>query len=123
MKHARNSVVAGESRSTKARLQEAWQSTLGRFATGEDGSRNLVQRLVEWGKLTGDEGKTLLADWRKAIENNRKLLERRVDEAVHTSMARFKLPNRVELEAIAEQVGQLEARVRALRQRSNDGAR
>jgi polyhydroxyalkanoate synthesis regulator phasin len=123
MKHARNSVVAGESRSTKARLQEAWQSTLGRFATAEDGSRNLVQRLVEWGKITGDEGKTLLADWRKAIENNRKLLERRVDEAVHKSIARFKLPSRIELDAIAAQVGRLEQRMRALKQRLADGAR
>ena len=121
MKHSRNSVVAGESRSTKARLQEAWQSTLGRFATAEDGSRNLIQRLVEWGKLTGDEGKTLLADWRKAIENNRKLLERRVDEAVHNSMARFKLPSRVELEALAAQVARLELRVRTLKQRLASG--
>ena len=123
MKHSRNSVVAGESRSTKARLQEAWQSTLGRFATAEDGSRNLIQRLVEWGKLTGDEGKTLLADWRKAIENNRRQLERRVDEAVHQSLIRFKLPSRAELDALATQLDRLEQRVRALRQRSAGGAR
>jgi len=123
MKHSRNSVVAGESRSTKVRLQEAWQSTLGRFATGEDGSRNLIQRLVEWGKLTGDEGKALLADWRKAIENNRRQLERRVDEAVHQSLIRFKLPSRAELDALATQLDRLEQRVRALRQRSAGGAR
>lgn len=123
MKHSRNSVVAGESRSTKARLQEAWQSTLGRFATAEDGSRNLIQRLVEWGKLTGDEGKTLLADWRKAIENNRKLLERRVDEAVHRSMARFKLPSKIELESMADQINRLELRLRELRRRLADNAR
>jgi len=123
MKQSRSSVVAGESRTTKARLQEAWQSTLGRFATAEDGSRNLIQRLVEWGKLTGDEGKTLLADWRKAIENNRKLLERRVDEAVHRSMARFKLPSKTEFEEMADQIGRLEQRMRALQQRLADRAR
>ncbi|MBN2362341.1 MAG: hypothetical protein JXR83_23005 [Deltaproteobacteria bacterium] len=122
MKHSRNSVVAGESRGTKARLQEAWQSTLGRFAIAEDGSRNLVQRLVEWGKLTSDEGKALLLDWRQAIENNRRSLERRVDETVHSSLARFKLPSRVELDAMAAQVSRIERRVRALRQRLVDGA-
>ena len=109
-----------EGKGTKARFQEAWQSTLGRFATADEGSRNLVHRLVDWGKLTGDEGRSLLSDWREAIEENRRQLEKRVEEAVQRSMARFTLPSQNDIDQLTDQIAGLEQRVRELldRQRS-----
>ena len=106
--------ASGESRGTKARLQEAWQSTLGKFATAEEGSRNMVHRLVEWGKLTGEEGKSLLTDWRKSIEDNRRQLEKRVEESVMRNMARFTLPTQRDLKNLTDQIAALEERVHSL---------
>ncbi len=103
-----------ENRGTKARLQEAWQSTLGRFATAEEGSRNLITRLVDWGKLTGDEGRTLLTDWREAIEQNRSQLEKRVEETVQRQLARFTLPSQQDIDDLAAQIEHLEQRVQSL---------
>ena len=100
--------------STKARLQEAWQQTLGHFATREEGSRNLIQRLVDWGKLTGEEGKTLLAEWREAIDNNRQQLEQRVEETVQRQLARVTLPSKEDIVKLKDQLSELEARVRNL---------
>lgn len=102
---------------TKARFQEAWQSTLGRFATAEEGSRNLVHRLVDWGKLTHDEGRSLLSDWRESIEENRRDLEKRVEMAVQRSMARFTLPSQRDVDDLAAQIDGLEKRVRELLER------
>ena len=109
--------TSSETRGTKARLAEAWQSTLGRFATAEEGSRNMVQRLVEWGKLTREEGRSLLTDWRKSIEDNRRHLEQRVEEAVHKSLVRFRIPSQAELHSLANQVDTLEQRIRELSKR------
>jgi len=103
-----------DQRGTKARLQEAWQSTLGRFATAEEGSRNLVHRLVEWGKLTGEEGRTLLVDWRESIEGNRRQLEKRVEEVVLRSVSRFTLPTQKDLEELTAQIAALEQRVQRI---------
>ena len=99
---------------TKARLQEAWQQTLGHFATGEEGSRNLIQRLVDWGKLTGEEGKTLLAEWREAIDTNRQQLEQRVEETVKYQLSRLTLPSKEDITRLKTQLGDLEERVRGL---------
>lgn len=107
--------VGGEHKRTKVRLQEAWQSTLGKFATAEEGSRDLIHRLVEWGKLTGEEGRTLLTDWRRSIEHNRRELERRVEKTVHRSVARFALPSQQDLQDLIQQVDDLEKRVSNLK--------
>jgi len=99
---------------TKARLQEAWQQTLGHFATREEGSRNLIQRLVDWGKLTGEEGKTLLAEWREAIDKNRQQLEQRVEETVQHQLSRLTLPSKEDISRLKTQLSELEERVRSL---------
>ncbi|MFH1808517.1 MAG: phasin family protein [Pseudomonadota bacterium] len=117
MAHDSEAGSARTTRGTKARLQEAWQSTLGRFATAEEGSHNLVQRLVDWGKLTGDEGRSLLTEWRQSIESNRRQLERRVEEAMQRSMGRFTIPTQHDLEALTAQIRELERRVSALAER------
>lgn len=100
--------------STKVKLQEAWQSTLGRFATTEEGSHNLVSRLVDLGKLTREEGRSLMIEWRQSIENNRRLLERRVDAAMARSLATITLPSSADLRQLSEQIGALEKRVHKL---------
>jgi polyhydroxyalkanoate synthesis regulator phasin len=117
MAHDEDSKSARGGKGTKVRLQEAWQSTLGRFATAEEGSRNLVQRLVDWGKLSGDEGRSLLADWRQSIESNRRQLEKRVEDAVQRSVGRFTIPTQHDLEQLTAQIGELEQRVRDLASR------
>lgn len=108
--------------STKARLQEAWQATLGHFATADEGSKNLIQRLVGWGKLTGEEGKTLLVEWREAIENNRRQLEQRVEETVQRQIARFTLPTKEDIKRLKVQLAELEKRVRNLGVEAQQGA-
>ena len=108
-------------RSTKDRLQEAWQSTMGHFATAEDGSRNLVQRLVSWGKLTGDEGKTMMNDWRRSIEENRRQLEMQVEETVHRSLSLFTIPSAGDLESMTDQVTRLEKRLASLLRKRKGG--
>ena len=53
----------------------------------------------------------LLKQWRDSIEGNRRQLEKRVEEAVQRSVARFTLPTQEDLKNLGAQIQSLEERV------------
>jgi polyhydroxyalkanoate synthesis regulator phasin len=64
------------------RLREAWMKTVGTFATDDNGTQSLLQRLVDFGHLSAEEAKKVLADARQKIEANKAELDRRVDDSI-----------------------------------------
>lgn len=101
----------GEESNLVHRIQRAWRETVGTYATEEGPTRNLVQRLVEFGELSREEAAHVLVGFKKRIEENRRELDRRVDESLKRATSRFTLPSPAELEQMQQRVSELEERL------------
>jgi hypothetical protein len=53
------------------RLREAWHKTVGTYATEEQGTQSLLQRLVDFGHLSAEEAKKVLAEAQKRSKRTR----------------------------------------------------
>jgi polyhydroxyalkanoate synthesis regulator phasin len=94
------------------RLRDAWHRTVGAYATDERGTASLLQRLVDFGALSAEEAKKVLAEARAKIEENKHELDRRVDESIRRTVDRF--TERSEVKKLEERVAELEGRLKAL---------
>lgn len=104
-----------EDRSTfLGRVQGAWRQTVGAYATDEGETRNLFGRLVDFGNITGDEAKKLLAQTQDRIEQNRKELEDRVDASLKRAVPRLSVPSADEISDLNKKVDEIERRIAAL---------
>jgi polyhydroxyalkanoate synthesis regulator phasin len=95
------------------RLREAWMKTVGTFATDESGTQSLLQRLVDFGHLSAEEAKKVLADARARIEENKGELDKRVDESMKKVTERFSSDAK-EAKRLEERIAELEARLKEL---------
>lgn len=100
-----------------SRIQRAWRETVGTYATEERATRNLVQRLVDFGAVSRDESANMLVEFKKRIEQNRKELDRRVDESIKRATERLTIPTPAELEKLRARVAELEQRVESAERR------
>lgn len=94
------------------RLREAWMKTVGAYATDEKGTQTLLHRLVEFGALSAEEAKKVLADARGKIDTNRTELDERVDESIKRAFERFSEFR--EAKRLEERIAELEARLKEL---------
>jgi polyhydroxyalkanoate synthesis regulator phasin len=101
------------------RIQRAWRETVGNYATEELPTKNLVQRLVDFGELSRDEAAHVLVGFKSRIEENRKELDRRVDESLKRATSRFTVPSPAELEQMRAQVRELEERLADVERRTH----
>jgi polyhydroxyalkanoate synthesis regulator phasin len=95
-----------------SRVQRAWKESVGTYATDEGQTRNLLQRLVEFGSLSQKEAKDAFADMQHRIKENRRELDRRVDESLKRATARLTIPSPSEIEDLRARVDELEERVK-----------
>jgi polyhydroxyalkanoate synthesis regulator phasin len=96
-----------------ARLREAWHRTVGTWATDEKGTAGLVARLVEFGTLSSEEARRVVADAKKRAEVNKSELDRRVDESLQRA-ASFFTREQKELKKLEDRLASLEERLKAL---------
>ena len=96
------------------RLREACHKTVGTWATDDKGTVSLVSRLVDFGTLSSDEARRVLADAKKRVEENKAELDRRVDDSLHKATALFSSEQR-EVKKLEERIADLEARLKALK--------
>ena len=104
-----------EHSSLPARLREAWQRTVGAYATDDRGTAGLLARLVDFGALSAEESRHALQEAQKRIEANRRELDARVDEAVH------RFTDSRGLRALDQRISRLESRIAAIE--TNRGTR
>lgn len=93
------------------RFTRAWRDTVGAYATDEGETRNLLGRLVDFGALSKEEASRAFLQMRERIDENRRVLDRRVDETLEHSMARLPFPTPGELQKLRDRVRELEARI------------
>ena len=97
-----------EPSSLPARLREAWQRTVGAYATDDRGTAGLLARLVEFGALTAEESRQALQEAQKRIDANRRELDTRVDDAVR------RFTDSRGLRALDQRLAAMEARIAAI---------
>ncbi len=99
------------------RVRDAWRDTVGAYATEEGETANLFQRLVHFGAITGEESKRLVEDVKGRIEENRREMDRRVDESIRHTVARVSIPSQNELGRLNSKLTTIEERIKALESR------
>lgn len=96
------------------RVKDAWKDTVGAYATDDGETRNLFQRLVTFGELTGEESKKLIEDVKERIEENRREVDRRVDESIRHTVARVSIPSQTEIDRLNAKLSVIESRIQTL---------
>jgi polyhydroxyalkanoate synthesis regulator phasin len=95
------------------RLREAWHKTVGTWATDEKTTASLVKKLTDFGTLSSEEAKKVLADAKKRVEENKTELDRRVDESLARAATLFSSEQR-EVKKLEERIAELESRLAKL---------
>lgn len=95
------------------RLKDAWKDTVGTYATTEGETKTLLTRLVDFGTLSRDEAKKLMGDTRSRIEQNKRELDKRVDESIRRATSRLTVPPG-EIKRLEDKVVEIEGRIHAL---------
>ncbi len=96
------------------RLKDAWMKTLGAYATDEKGAASLFQRLVDFGALSAEEGKKVVAETKAKIEQNKQDLDAQIDQSIQRTVGRFADPAALEVRRLAERLATMETRVKKL---------
>jgi polyhydroxyalkanoate synthesis regulator phasin len=93
------------------RFTKAWRDTVGAYATDEGETRNLLGRLVDFGALSKDEAGRAFLQMRERIDENRRVLDRRVDETLEQTISKLPFPTPGELQKLRDRVKELESRL------------
>jgi polyhydroxyalkanoate synthesis regulator phasin len=99
------------------RLKDAWKESVGTYATDDGETKHLFARLVDFGTLSRDEAVKLLGESRSKIEQNRRELERRVDESIKKATSRLHVPSQAEIEQLSGEIEAIERRIAAIESR------
>lgn len=96
------------------RFTKAWRDTVGAYATEEGETRNLLGRLVDFGAMSKDEAGKAFLQMRERIDENRRVLDRRVDETLEQTISKLPFPTPGELQKLRDRVRELESRLEQL---------
>ena len=97
-----------------SRMREAWRETVGAYATDDGETRNLLSRLAEFGHLSKEEAGNFLGDVRQRIEDNKRELDRTVEESLRLATMRPRGPSDEEIASLQRTLDRLEARLMVL---------
>ncbi|MFZ9888896.1 MAG: phasin family protein [Myxococcota bacterium] len=95
------------------RLQRAWRDTVGAYATDDGETKNLMHRLVEFGAISREQSVQVLSGVKARVDQNRKDLDRLVDDSIRRATERLTIPSAAELQRLRARVQELEERVSA----------
>ncbi len=77
----------------KDTIRDAWYAGLGALSLSEEKAREILNSLVEKGKLSEREATKFFNDFRKRVEKNRKDLEKWVEERIKQVVPNLKIPS------------------------------
>ncbi len=92
-------------------LEGAWAAAHGLAEDAEVEVQRLFSRLSEWTDAPRTEAERRLDEVRLRFADNRRQLERRLEEGVRAYLSRLRFPSREELAALNAHLDGLEARV------------
>lgn len=103
-------------------FKEAWSQALVGINAAEAEAEKVLSRLADAAGFSPDEVKKHARDFGERLGQQRRELEKAVDEAVRRAAARFKLPTRDEVEGLKSRLEAISARLEELaRERNKTG--
>ncbi len=89
---------------------------IGAFAATEEKVQELVSDFVEKGKITEQEGKTLINDLQNAVKENREKVSSMIDERITCIMGQLHLATKEDIATINERLARIEQQLSEQRQ-------
>jgi polyhydroxyalkanoate synthesis regulator phasin len=106
----------------QAKFREAWSQALVGINTAEAEAEKVLARLAEAAGLTPEDVKHHAREFGERLTQQRREVERAIDDGVRRAAAQFKIPTRDEIESLKRRVDQIADRLEVVAQeRSRKG--
>jgi polyhydroxyalkanoate synthesis regulator phasin len=102
-------------------FKEAWSQALVGLNAAEAEAEKVFSRLAGAAGFTPEDVKRHAREFGERLSNQRREVERAIDDAVKRAAARFKLPTRDEVEALKKRLDQIAERVDRLAKDRGEG--
>ena len=99
-------------------IRDLWSETLNSISKSEDEVRDFTTKLVDRGKLTQDEAKTVVQNMIQGLDENRTALQTKLNEGMDKVLARINIPSKTEIEKLSKRVDSLSTRVNQLKKKA-----
>jgi polyhydroxyalkanoate synthesis regulator phasin len=106
----------------QAKFREAWSQALVGINTAEAEAEKVLARLADAAGLTPQDVKHHAREFGERLTQQRREVERAIDDGVRRAAAQFKIPTREEIESLKRRVDQIADRLEVVAQeRSRKG--
>jgi len=96
-------------------FRNIWTGTIDAVTRMEKDVEVFVEKMVEHGKLTEDEGRKMVKELVARFIDARDKIEKRAGEGLEKTWLRFNLPTRTEVEGLGKRVNKLKRQVNKLK--------
>lgn len=96
-------------------MKEIWTGTIDVISKTEQDVKDFINKMVERGKLTPEEGKKIISDLLSKVSENRAKIEKRAGESIEKTLHLINLPSKNEVEKLSKKVTSLTRRVNKLK--------
>jgi len=100
----------------QAKFREAWSQALFGINTAEAEAEKVLGRLADAAGLTPDDVKHHAREFGERLTQQRREVERAIDDGVRRAAAQFKIPTRDEIESLKRRIDQIADRLEAVAQ-------
>jgi polyhydroxyalkanoate synthesis regulator phasin len=100
----------------QAKFRDAWSQALIGINTAEAEAEKVLARLADAAGLTPEDVKHHAREFGERLTQQRREVERAIDDGVRRAAAQFKIPTRDEIESLKRRVDQLADRLEAVAQ-------
>jgi polyhydroxyalkanoate synthesis regulator phasin len=100
----------------QAKFREAWAQALAGMNAAESEAEKVLTRLADAAGLTPEDVKHHAREFGERLTQQRRELERAIDDGVRRATAQFKIPSRDELDAIRRRLDEVAERLEAVAQ-------
>lgn len=102
-------------------FKEAWSQALVGLNAAEAEAEKVLARLADAAGFSPDDVKKHAREFGERLSNQRREVEKAIDEAVRKAAARFKLPTRDDIEGLKKRLDQVSERVEELAKERKTG--
>jgi polyhydroxyalkanoate synthesis regulator phasin len=100
----------------QARFREAWSQALVGINAAEAEAEKVLGRLADAAGLTPEDVKLQAREFGERLTQQRREVERAIDDGVRRAAAQFKIPTRDEIETLRRRIDEVADRLEALAQ-------
>ena len=100
----------------QAKFREAWSQALVGINTAEAEAEKVLARLADAAGLTPQDVKHHAREFGERLTQQRREVERAIDDGVRRAAAQFKIPTRDEIESLKRRVDQIADRLEVVAQ-------